>query len=390
MAYSRAHAAGMWQFIESTGSLYGLRKDCWVDERRDFIKSTGAAIAYLKKLYTQFSDWHIAIGSYNCGEKCMAGALARAAQKDFWHLGLPPETMHYVPEFISAVIIAKNPDYLDVSQKPQDTFDLDTVTVSDCISLLAVADSLGVSLSEIKRLNPHILHWCTHPRNNVLLYLPHGTREKFLAAFDQSPGDFIVEWQSYKVRAKESLKCIACRLKVSAATVLSLNNLPPNCRLHAGQQLLLPLPENNADSRITSIANNEDDSGLPGAAGDRRVIRYKVKRGDRLASISRRFHVPRASLCKWNGLGRNQRLRRGMMLTIYKTVRKNVVATASGKHAQGGRHVVYYKIRKGDNLWNIAHCFNVPVKQLMALNEISLEETLVPGATLKVPVLEEM
>ena len=109
MAYSRAHAAGMWQFMASTGSRYGMRKDGWIDERRDFIKSTKGAISYLKKLYAQFGDWHIVLAAYNYGENGISNALSRATAKNFWHLLVPRETKNYVPEFIAALIIAKNP-----------------------------------------------------------------------------------------------------------------------------------------------------------------------------------------------------------------------------------------------------------------------------------------
>ena len=163
MAYSRAHAAGMWQFMASTGSRYGMRKDGWIDERRDFIKSTKGAISYLKKLYAQFGDWHIALAAYNYGENGISNALSRATAKNFWHLRVPRETKNYVPEFIAALIIAKNPQCFGFSPNASDTFDLDTVDVNDCINLLTLADSLHVSSEELRKINPHILHWCTHP-----------------------------------------------------------------------------------------------------------------------------------------------------------------------------------------------------------------------------------
>jgi membrane-bound lytic murein transglycosylase D len=423
LAYSRAHASGMWQFIRSTGKRYGLQTDCWVDERRDFIKSTGAAISYFKKLYNQFNDWHIAIGSYNCGENGMMGAIGRARQKDFWSLRLPRETMHYVPEFIAALIAAKNPNYLNLENRPAaDTFDLDTVTVKECLSLYAVADSLNVSSAELRRMNPHILHWCTHPRIPVTLYLPSKTKEKFLAAFDRSPFDFIVAWYVYKVKAHENFSIIARRFKVPPEALLSLNSKLASQRLSIGQELLIPIPTNQGASRGTAIGPTQQRAGttfktvvINGA----KVIKYRVKPGDCLGGLARLFRVDKNDLRGWNNLSGDKSLRSGMMLTIYASpaMRKIAVTKTDTGAAQmtatrdveGGavsissaqkpvsfiadaasKRIFYYRIRKGDNLWNIAQSFRVAIRQLTSINDITPDTALLPGKVIKVPLLEEL
>ncbi len=423
LAYSRMHASGMWQFISSTGKRYGLQTDCWVDERRDFIKSTRAAISYFKKLYNQFNDWHIAIGSYNCGENGMMGALGRARDKNFWSLKLPRETMHYVPEFIAALIAAKNPNYLGLgNRQTPDTFDLDTVTVRECLSLYAIADTLSVPSEELRRMNPHILHWCTHPRIPITLYLPPRTKEKFLAAFDRSPFDFIVAWYVYKVKANENISGIARRFKVPSEALVSLNFRSASQRLSIGQELLIPIPTNQNPSRTTAIAINH---GRPAPTyktvviDGAKVIKYRVRPGDCLGVLARLFHVDKNDLCGWNNLSGDRRLRAGMVLTIYKSPAMRKVIPAKGfagapygAAAESGdqgaysapaaqkqvsfiadaasKRIFYYRIRKGDNLWNIAQSFRVAVRQLTSINDITPDTALMPGKVIKVPLLEEL
>jgi membrane-bound lytic murein transglycosylase D len=146
-AYSRAHAAGIWQFIPSTGRIYGLRQNYWLDERRDPLKSTGAAINYLRKLYGDFGDWHIALASYNCGEGGMSRAIRRAGGvRDYWALSLPKETMNYVPLYLASVMIAKNPDVFEFAIQDTAVLDLDTVSVNDCIEMKTIAEGIGVGL----------------------------------------------------------------------------------------------------------------------------------------------------------------------------------------------------------------------------------------------------
>ena len=134
-AYSYAHASGLWQFISATGRRYGLRRSFWLDERRDPIKSTGSAISYLKELYAEFGHWYLALAAYNCGEGNVRRAIRGSGSKDFWQLRLPRETMNYVPQFIAALIVAKNPDCFGFTVEPREAFNLDTVYVSECLDL---------------------------------------------------------------------------------------------------------------------------------------------------------------------------------------------------------------------------------------------------------------
>jgi membrane-bound lytic murein transglycosylase D len=423
LAYSRMRASGMWQFMLSTGTRYGLRTDCWVDERRDFIKSTRAAICYFKKLYDQFSDWHLAIGSYNCGENGMSCALSRSRVKDFWSLSLPRETMHYVPEFIATLIAAKNPNYPDSGNTQAiDTFNLDTVTVKECLSLYAIADTLHVPASDLRRMNPHILHWCTHPRLPITLYLPSGTKERFLISYDQSPLDFIVAWYNYKVKPGDNFFNVSRRFKIPMEALLSLNSRTSSQRLSVGQELKIPIPTNQGPYRSTAIRVKNEPvkaSYKTVVIGNAKVIKYRVRPGDCLSGLARLFHVDKSDLCGWNNIADATSLRSGMVLSIYKSsgmhgvIRRSgssvartpeeaakfnqkTLATSAAQKPVGfiadasSKRIVYYRIRKGDNLWNIAQSFRVAIRQLTSINDITPDTALLPGKIIKVPLLEEL
>ena len=160
-AHSPADAVGPWQFIEGTARRYGLKVDGQVDERRDPEKSTRAAARYLKDLYRQFGCWYLAVAGYNAGENRVEGAVRRACDRDFWALAqqgrLPKETRNYVPQFIAAALIARNPEHFGFSNlsyhKPL-TFD--TVKVPGGTDLRRFAQDLQVSLKEIRELNPEL------------------------------------------------------------------------------------------------------------------------------------------------------------------------------------------------------------------------------------------
>jgi len=428
LAYSRKKAAGMWQFIPSTGKLYGLRKDCWVDQRRDFIESTKAAISYFKKLYNQFGDWHIAIASYNCGENSMCRAMARSSVKNYWALSkLPKETRHYIPEFLAALIVAKNPNYAGASTAASDTFDLDTITVERCLSLHAIADSLGISYHDLRQKNPHLLHWCTHPNAQVTIYLPKGKKESFQALYDSGAEGLTVDWYSYQIKHGETLKSIARHFKVSVEALCSLNEMPLSRRLSVGTELFIPIPVNQTASPDAVIGEREErpkPSYKTAIINGARVIKYRVRSGDCLWGISQLFRVDKRDLCAWNNLDASGRLRAGTVLTLYKSPEslKMMVSSSTDDEAQApapkktasteavridstvnnqttamgsapdadAKRIVYYKVRKGDNLWNIAQSFKVAVGELTAMNDIDLDTTLFPGLVLKVPLSRKL
>jgi membrane-bound lytic murein transglycosylase D len=377
-AYSRARASGIWQFIASTGNLYGLRKNYWLDERRDPVRSTGAAISYLKKLFNQFGDWQLALAAYNCGENGVANACTRSSSSSYWQLRLPRETKNYVPEFISALIVAKNPQCFGFSPDVSDTFDLDTMLLDQCFNLHTVADSLGLDAKELHRLNPHFLHWCTPPNaNNVILYLPHGTKERLAASYALDPDAYKVTWYSYEVKTGERLSGIARYFKLPLDALKPLNPLNSFNKLASGQRILIPIPLHMSTAEASLIAEDMlhtrpvHDQPSPEKNG---AIKYRVRRGDTVWELARLFRTSATNICTWNNITVGQRLIAGQVLVLYiKSARQRTApAPASGSipspqaFKKDGEQ--RYEVQKGETLFSISRRLGVSISSLASWN----------------------
>lgn len=371
-AYSRRRAAGIWQFIASTGSLYGLRKNYWLDERRDPVKSTLAAVSYLKKLYNQFNDWYCSIAAYNCGENGMANAISKASTSNYWRLSLPRETRNYVPEFISALIVAKNAGCFGYSIAPVDTFNCDTAIINECINLHAVCDELSLSFKELRQLNPHLLRWCSPPNvQGYSLYLPRGTKDRFTFALTQNPGRFLVSWYAYHVHSGEKLSTIARHFKVSQEAIKNLNKMNGACRLSVGQAIFIPIPVGISQAHASAIAEDLIEQTPPRRPTTtvNGQIRYRVRPGDTIWDLARLFHIPVRDICEWNGIAGDQGIKAGQVLVL----NNGATGTAKKSFPQPAVHdqnasVMKYRVQKGDNLYSIAKKLNVAVADLAAWN----------------------
>jgi membrane-bound lytic murein transglycosylase D len=179
-AYSRAHAMGPWQFLTGTARIYGLRRDSWVDERRDPMKSTEAAAKYLKDLYEIFEDWYLVLAAYNTGQYRVLKAMREAQSHDYWALDLPSQTEDYVPRFLAATIIAKNPTRYGFDIEYEDPFEHDVMLVPAKTDLKTTAACLGCEVDLLRRLNPELKHLITPPNaSSYPLRIPRGSKEIF-------------------------------------------------------------------------------------------------------------------------------------------------------------------------------------------------------------------
>jgi membrane-bound lytic murein transglycosylase D len=383
-AYSYAHASGIWQFIPSTGRIYGLRNGYWLDERRDPIKSTKSAIAYLKKLYGDFGDWYLALAAYNCGENCVSRAIARANSSDFWDLTLPRQTMDYVPKFLASLMVAKNPHCFGFEIPPVDPFDLDTTTVDDCVDLNVIARGIDVPLEELKELNPHVRRFCTPPdAGGVTLYLPRGKRRPcvdFLATLTDNDK---VRWYRYRIRRGDNLIGIARRFRLSVPAIKSINALRSS-RIVAGRYLLIPIPVDRRYPSGATVASTETatPSAPPPKPPDTKAIRYRVKSGDTMWGLAETFGVSVEQIRRWNDISHARHLRAGKIITLYTddtpASRPAVVApppsppspsprsAAVPEEGRGSRRS--YTVRTGDNLYAISRTLGTPLDKLIAWN----------------------
>lgn len=241
-AYSRARAAGPWQFMKMTGRHYGLRVDSYVDERRDPIKSTIAAARYLRDLYDLFGTWPLAMAAYNAGERKIQRALRKAKAETFWEIAqtryIRRETREYVPRFMAAAIIARNPDVYGFDAGPSEIHQFEEIIVSRPLHLRAIAAATDVSYEELRRLNPELRRDVTPPGDPAYhLKVPVGsgaTVEEALASVKTwTPPRTVAKGKKnrgaregwYRVRMGDNLSTIAKRFRVSVEELKDRNDL---------------------------------------------------------------------------------------------------------------------------------------------------------------------
>ena len=373
-AYSWAHAVGPWQFIESTGKMFGLGNDWWRDERRDFEKSTRAAARFLKDLHRRFDgDWYLAVASYNAGPGKISRAIGMYKSRDFWELSrgkyLQTETKNYVPKLLATLMIAKEPGkYGFVGLEYQQPLVYEVVEVSTTTDLEVVADLCGVSYDEVKNLNPELKRWCTPPGlRNYPVRIPVGSSEGFAEKYARIPERDRANYQRHKVKQGDTLLALAHQYGIRVADIVSLNGISNPRALRIGSDLILPMKK--GFSRLPL-------DGLKDDYVRTRRQTYTVRKGDSLWSISRRFSVTEKELRVWNRLGWTNVIRPGQKLMVSSS--GSVKPSQSSAKASNVRKIVYL-VRSGDTLWDIGRQFNVATRQIMDWNKLSKDHILRPG-----------
>ena len=295
-AYSRANASGMWQFIYSTGKSYGLKRDWYVDERRDFIKSTHAACEYLKDLNDQFDNWYLALAAYNCG----AGRVSRASRLhqtyDFWQMhSLPRESRNYIPYYLAAAIIAKDPGKYGFKVPKVKPFEYEEVVLENSADLAVLARVAGIKVKKLRNYNPELRQSATPTDSPYLLKLPKGKKEQFLARWNSIPEAerFAPQFIVHRVRYGESLWTISKKYGASIHDIAAVNKLRNRHKIRVGNKLKVPMK--GASLRTWGTKDNG------GPAGHYKVT-YKVKRGDTLGQIAEDYKTNASKIRRWNRL----------------------------------------------------------------------------------------
>jgi membrane-bound lytic murein transglycosylase D len=394
-AYSKAKAAGVWQFIPATGKRYGLSIDFWRDMRYNPEAATDAALRYLSDLYREFDDWYLAMAAYNCGEGRIRRLVREAKAADstlkkvsYWDLQLPKETMLYVPRILAATIIGHFPERYSFTVEKRSVLPFDTVTVKDGIPLDKIGSAIGASVNTMRDLNPELTRWSTPPNlKQYTMNIPQGTREKFLAAYEKMDKTQLVRWQQYKVQKGDNLGSIARVFGLKAADIQSANNLQ-NTRLRVGQVLIIPMPHGASppgNQRQASTGTRNENTQT--TRSESNVRTYLVKNGDNLGTISRRFGVSMQNLKSWNNLEDN-RIRAGQQLFLQDPKRAQSTNTQqrdtqTQTHANKAISGASYIVKSGDNLWDIARAHDVTVQQLLDWNP-GLDKKIFPGMKIKI------
>ena len=385
-SYSHGAAAGLWQFIPSTGKLYGLKENWWYDGRLDVVASTKAAVQYLTNLSKLFKgDWLLAIASYNSGP----GRVQRAIKKnkklgkptDFWNLDLPIETSGYVPRLLAVTELIKNPQLYGqkityIPNQPK----VATVTINEQIDLAAIKQWTGLSIEDIYTLNPGIKRWTTPEKQNYKLLLPIAKITKFknnLASHSKSDR---VKWLRYKIAAGDSLNSIAAKFKTTVKNIKQINNLTSN-KIIKGKYLIIPTAK-KGDSYYSLSKQQREQQRINSKKNGKKIV-HTVVAGDSLSSIAKRYGSSVSKIAKWNKIAKSDILPIGKKLVLWVISADNL-SSISNVGININRKI-NYTVKKGDNLSSIAKKFGVSVKHIMSLN--NLKNTIIKkGQKLKIIV----
>ena len=363
-ASSYAKAVGMWQFMRSTGRIYGLGGNAWVEERRDPVKATRAAARYLRKLYEISGDWYLALVGYNAGPLTTERAILNLGSRNFWDMyrsrWLRNQTKNYIPEMCAAVLVGRFPERYGLHVEQMPPYAYETVEVDRMTSLPVLARYADSDVDALKELNPELLR-ATTPPGHYTLRVPPGLSGATARALARIPASQRLDFKAYRIRKGETLARLAARFNLSAEDLLDANAIT-KAQFRAGRVIKVPPPpatpidDRDLRSRVERARTIEDQpletlppipagapvpplepdreepaapeaEAVPAAAAkarrdrpaarpvrDTRPAVHLVKRGETLIAIAQRYGLELNDLKRWNrirsaGIQPGQRLR---------------------------------------------------------------------------------
>jgi membrane-bound lytic murein transglycosylase D len=422
-ARSVSAAVGPWQFLRSTGRLFGLTVNQWVDERKDPEKSTVAAARYLRHLYGIFNDWPLALASYNAGEGTVLRAIKRQGTTNYWDLKLPRQTEEYVPQFMAVLAISRDPKRYGFDDVPLDEpMEFDEVALKGAVDLRAVAKLADCTAEEIKYLNPAVLRGAAQGRDGITtIRVPEGKGavviENLQNGAELPPVNLTVK---HVVKRGETLSGIAARYRVSARELATENGIDKDHLLRRGQTLTVPGSMRSVATATPRLADPEDPRAATSYVPERKIglpatiegesdaegrLTHRVKRGETLSQIAGTYGVSTAEIREWNHLTTST-LRRGMRLKIRRgpeTPSEAEALVAAQRAAADSAKIAALKapksrkasgppvavrttvtVRPGDTLSTIAAQHGVSISALKRANGMS-GSRIRAGQKLKIP-----
>jgi len=406
-AYSRAKAVGPWQFMRGTAVNFGLQVDNYVDERRDPVKSTKAAIAYLRILHDEFDSWELAVAGYNAGEGRIRKAIKRYKTNDFWKIAeykyLPSETKLYVPKLIAAIIIAKSPEeYGFTNIKYADSMVYEMAQVPRWTTIQAVTTALNADPKELQLLNCELKKQITPPDQAFYnLKIPPGNIETLAQNLPRVQSTVSTEVKFHKIRKHDTLNRICRKYKISKTTLLKANNLH-KAKLTPGRILRIP-------HRVTKyvLLSEEEMKNSNHAKHNGEFILHRIKPGETVGAVARRYNVTPQLIASWNGLADINKIRAGQPLALYvnrestavlpptisttkaaghKSTSQIVSLSGSSKKAPKSKEksgvTTYYQVKGGDSLWKIARRFKLHTDDIRRWNNLK-NDLIKPGLKLR-------
>ena len=309
MAVSRSGAMGLWQFMKNSIGGYNIHINEWVDERRDFIKATDAALKKLQWNYSYFGDWFLALAAYNCGAGAMDRAIKKGGTKDFWELKklglLPKETAHYVPKLLALITVATNARRFGFEPPWDQLQQWISIPLPFSVDITMLAEASGLNVTVLRQGNPELKYNVTPPDNQYALKVPLEHAEQVKKTLEQAQGKLIKVYM-HKVSSGDTLSAIARHYEVNIDMIVRLNpGLKPD-RIQIGQVLVIPALKDKKPFV------NEKQAEIPASFSGT----YIVKKGDTLWQIALLFNVSPEILAEKNGLTLNSILREGMSLKV--------------------------------------------------------------------------
>ncbi len=317
-ALSHSGAAGIWQFIPTTGEHYGLKQDEWYDGRRDIHASTRAALDFLQDLYKRLdNDWLLALAAYNSGGSTVERAIRRAKKNgksgNFWSIRplLPEETRHYIPKLLAISAMVMDPEFYDISLKkiPNEPH-LTRLQINSRISLAVAARLAQLPIDEFRQLNPGFTRLVTPPNGPHDLLLPIDKAARFKWSLSQLSSSERIGWIYHTVAAGESLSVIAAKYGTTTAALKQSNNIRGNT-IRIGEKLQILLTENSILQNISSqslLSQNTPSTN--------KSVTHTVANGETLWSVARRYRVTITQLARWNAIPTAKPLMPGQKLVI--------------------------------------------------------------------------
>ena len=408
---SRVGAAGMWQFMDGTGRVYGLERGYWVDERHDIERATYAAATYLKDLRVRFGSWELALAAFNAGYGLVMTSVSRANSNNFWALcelesGLPHATTMYVPKIIAAALVGRNRSVFHVGAELQGALppvQWAQVDVGPATSLASVARVIGEDPALLEELNAQLVRRRTPPGRRYPLRIPRSRLHAFTegaARLASEAGDV----QQHSVRYGETLAEIARRHGTTELALRRLNELDDAAELERDTVLLVP----GRAGKVEAAPRARPRAAVPRLAVDasQRVVFFEVTRATTPRGLGEAFGVAWDAVVAWNDLDPQARLQPGQVLQlvvprgfdaqaarvdIFEASQVDVVVRGSREHIEASlreRGLLRrgYRVRKGDDLPKIKKKFDLSDGDLARINGFSREHTPSPGTTIVVYV----
>lgn len=393
---SKAQAVGLWQFIQGTGSMYGLKSNWWFDNRRDPWKSTRAAARHLKDLRRSMGDWYLALSCYNCSMTRIKRCMAESNDTTFWGIRdcLPKETQNYIPLYIAATLIAMDPARYGFTNIQYESPVLyDTVYVHEAVDLNALGSAAGVSGLEIKNLNPELLQPSTPPveicgPSGYCLRIPSGSGPKFASGFARLTPEEKRPWLIHTVERGESLRSIARTYGLTVDQLADYNSISSSERVKGGTRLRVPMTV----MAPGAIASNDPTGASKDAApvpvvNKASKMSHRVRRGETLNSIASHYGVRVSDLRNWNNISYRKKIKHGQLLAVYlerPTKQAQAPEVAEKTPVEGKPRI--HAVRPGETMTSIAKNYGTTVGQLSEWNDGMDASSLQAGQKLKLYV----